>query len=60
MKRFVIGFVVGVGIMYYYLHYADQTVSDTERWFGRAASNYRDDQQHRAAREALGESERRR
>lgn len=60
MKRFVIGFVVGVGIMYYYLHYGDRTWADGAQWFNSAASNYRDDQQHRAAREALGESERRR
>jgi len=59
MKRFVIGFAVGLGMMYYYLHYGDQTWSDSAQWFNGAASNYRDDQQHRAAREVLGESDRR-
>jgi len=57
MKRFVIGFVIGVGLMYYYLHYEETVKSDTRGWFQGAASNYRDDKQHKAAREALGESE---
>ena len=59
MKRFVIGFVIGVGLMYYYLHYAELMKSDTQDWFQGAASKYRDDKQHQAARDALGESERR-
>ena len=58
MKRFVIGFVIGVGIMYYYLHYGDSFRSGTTGWFEGSASNYRGDAQHKAAREALGESER--
>jgi len=60
MKRFAIGFIVGVGIMYYYLHYGDSVKSDTRTWFQGAASNYRDDKAAGAAKEALGESERRR
>jgi hypothetical protein len=59
MKRFVIGFVVGVGLMYYYLHYNEIVRSDANAWFKGTASKYRDDKQHRAAREVLGESERR-
>ena len=59
MKRFLIGFVVGVGIMYYYLHYGEAVKSDTRSWFEGAASKYRDDKAHNAAKEALGESERR-
>lgn len=55
MKRFVIGFVVGVGMMYWYLHHADSLKLGTFDWFHGAASNYRDDKQHKAAREALGE-----
>jgi hypothetical protein len=58
MKRFVIGFVVGVGVMYWYLHYGDAFQSNTRHWFEGAASNYRDDKQHDAAREVL-EDERR-
>jgi hypothetical protein len=57
MKRFVVGFIIGVGAMYWYLHNADDLQSRTWGWFNGAASNYRDDKQHRAAREALGESE---
>jgi hypothetical protein len=58
MKRFLIGFVLGVGIMYYYLHYGETLELSTRHWFQDAASNYRDDQAHRAARKMLGESER--
>ena len=54
-KRFVMGFVVGVGIMYWYLHYSETTKNDTLAWFHGAASNYRDDRQHEAARNALGD-----
>ncbi len=57
MKRFVIGFIVGVGLMYYYLNYASTVETGAHDWFDSAASHYRDDSQHQAAREALGESE---
>ena len=57
MKRFVIGFAVGVGLMYYYLHYNEIMRSEANGWFKGAASKYRDDKQHQAAREVLGESE---
>ena len=60
MKRFVIGFIVGIGLMYYYLHYGDSVKADTTAWFQGAASKYRDDKAHGAAKEALGESEHRR
>ncbi len=60
MKRLVIGFVIGVSLMYYYLHYGEYVKSDTRGWFQGAASKYRDDKQHKAAREVLGESEHRR
>jgi len=59
MKRFLIGFAAGVGLMYYYLHYAEIMESRGQRWIEGAAANYRDDKQHEAARDALGESERR-
>lgn len=55
MKRFVIGFVVGIGLMYYYLHYGHTLELDARKWFEGAASNYRNDKEHRAANEALGE-----
>jgi hypothetical protein len=60
MKRFAIGFVIGVGLMYYYLHYGERVEAGAFSWFNGSASAYRGDAQHRAAREALGESEHRR
>jgi hypothetical protein len=60
MKRFVIGFVIGVGLMYWYLNHGEVVESATRTWFQKAASHYRDDKQHDAARQALGESEHRR
>jgi hypothetical protein len=57
MKRFLIGFIVGIGLMYWYLQNGEAVESGTRHWFQDSASKYRDDQQHRAAREALGESE---
>lgn len=59
MKRFLIGFVIGVGLMYWYLQNGTDVESQTRTWFQDSASKYRDDQQHRAAREALGEGEKR-
>lgn len=59
MKRFVIGFILGVGAMYWYLHNADIVATQGRHWFERSASEYRDDKQHKAAREVLGEGERR-
>jgi len=58
MKRFVIGFAVGVGLMYYYLHYNELMRAEAKGWFKGAASQYRDDKQQKAARDVLGESER--
>ena len=59
MKRFAIGFVIGVGLMYYYLHNGDRLQADVSGWFQGSASRYRGDAHHDAAREALGESGRR-
>ena len=56
MKRFVIGFVVGVGLMYWFLNHGEAVQSATRGWFQGTAEKYRDDKQHNAAREALGES----
>jgi hypothetical protein len=60
MKRFVIGFLVGVGLMYYYLHQGEAVETGVSGWFQSSASHYRDDAQHKAAQEALGESQQRR
>jgi hypothetical protein len=55
MKRFLIGFLVGLGLMYWYLHYGDAVQTETRRWFEGSASKYRGDKHHDAATEALGE-----
>ncbi len=60
MKRFVIGFIVGIGLMYWYLYHGGAVESGTTKWFEDSASRYRDDKAHKAAKEALGESEKRR
>ena len=57
MKRFLVGFLVGVGLMYYYLHQGEVVQTDVNRWFRSSASHYRGDAEHKAARKALGESE---
>jgi len=60
MKRFVIGFLIGVGLMYFYLHEGDAVQTGVSQWFRGSASGYRGDSEHKAAREALGEGEQRR
>jgi hypothetical protein len=60
MKRFMIGFIVGVGLMYWYLNHGEALEAVTRGWFEDAASNYRHDTQHKAARDVLGEGEHRR
>jgi len=60
MKRFMIGFIAGIGLMYWYLNHADTVEHVARGWFQGAAANYRDDRQHGAARDALGEGETRR
>ena len=59
MKRFLIGFLVGIGLMYSYLHYGDIWGTEARHWFERSASKYRGDKHHDAASEALGEGGRR-
>ena len=59
MKRFVIGFFVGLALVYWYLHGGEEFSSTTRKWFGSSATKYRGDKRHEAAREVLGESERR-
>jgi hypothetical protein len=47
-KRFMIGFVLGVGAMYWYIHNSEATFSDASQWMQRSASQYRDDKIHQA------------
>jgi hypothetical protein len=60
MKRFVVGFLIGVGLMYFYLHQGDAVQTGVNRWFQSSATHYRADAEHKAAREALREDEHRR
>ncbi|MGD0948519.1 MAG: hypothetical protein ABSA52_13920 [Candidatus Binatia bacterium] len=59
MKRFVIGFLVGIGLMYLYLYKGDTVQTEVSRWLHGAASKYRGDTEHQAAGEAFGGSEHR-
>jgi len=54
LKRFVIGFTLGFGLMYWYIYQSDDTISEASRLFQHSASEYRDDAVHKAAREVLG------
>ncbi len=55
LKRFVLGFLLGVGLMYWYLHNTELGKSDTVTWMSGAVTDYRGDKEHDAARQALGE-----
>lgn len=48
-RKFVMGFLLGLGITYWYLHQAESTQKDTTAWFGGASSNYRGDSRRQAA-----------
>lgn len=55
LKRFLLGFVVGVGLMYWYLHHSQDTLQQARNWFSSSASKYRGDEAHERAREVLGD-----
>jgi hypothetical protein len=54
LKRFVVGFVIGVGGMYWYIHHADDTFARADSWMQRSASNYRNDKMHQAVDDQTG------
>jgi len=54
LKRFLIGFVLGIGAMYWYIHHAENTFADANQWMQRSASNYRDDKIHDAVDQQTG------
>lgn len=54
LKRFMIGFVLGVGSMYWFIHHGEQTFDGASTWMQRSASNYRDDKTHQAVEEQTG------
>lgn len=56
LKRFMIGFVLGVGAMYWYIHHAEETFTSASSWVQHSASQYRDDKIHQAVDEATGKS----
>ena len=53
VKRFMIGFVAGLGLMYYYLHYYNVVAGDAKQWGTKAASSYRGDKTKSLADELL-------
>jgi len=57
MKRFIIGFIIGIGLMYWYLHNGTAFEDGTIQWFQHSASGYRGDAHQNAAHQLLGESE---
>jgi hypothetical protein len=55
LKRFVLGFAVGIGIMYWYLNHSESSRLGMLSWINGAASQYRGDESNRAAKEVLGD-----
>jgi len=53
LRRFILGFVVGLGLMYYYLHHGEQVVGEAKQWGSSAASHYRGDRDRNLADELL-------
>jgi hypothetical protein len=55
LKRFFLGFLLGIGIMYWYLHHSETTLEQARSWLARGASQYRGDEVHDKARQVLGD-----
>lgn len=53
-KRFMIGFVVGISAMYWYIHNGDAVVSDAGGWMEKSASAYRNDHTHEVIEQQTG------
>jgi hypothetical protein len=53
-KRFLIGFLVGIGAMYWWIHSSEEMMAGANRWMERSASNYRGDREHRAVEREFG------
>jgi hypothetical protein len=54
LKRFLIGFILGIGATYWYIHNGDEFFANTGHWFERSASGYRDDKTHKAIEQETG------
>ncbi len=46
-KRFVIGFVLGIFLMNWYIHNGEVFLAGMDSWFEGSASKYRGDSKHR-------------
>jgi hypothetical protein len=55
VKRFTIGFLLGLGLMYWYIHESEDLFAQGSNWMQRSSSGYRGDQTHDAARSAQGD-----
>lgn len=53
-KRFMIGFAVGIGAMYWYIHNGETVMNDAGSWMERSASAYRDDRAHELVEQQAG------
>jgi hypothetical protein len=54
VKRFVIGFAVGVGLMHWYINHGDRVISDATNWTKKSASQYSDETVRKAAEAEFG------
>lgn len=53
VKRFAIGFAIGLGLMYYYMEHGEELFNSGEKWMQKSASAYRNDRTHDAADDVL-------
>ena len=53
MKRFLVGFLIGAGAVYWYAHYGPGVERAAVEWAEDAASGYRGDVHRRQADELL-------
>jgi len=47
-KRFSIGFVMGIMLMYWYIYNGESLLAGMDSWIQGSAAKYRDDSMHRA------------
>jgi hypothetical protein len=48
LKRFTIGFLLGIGLMYFYIHDSEEFLAGFGSWVEDSASDYRHDRVHSA------------
>jgi hypothetical protein len=53
-KRFLIGFLIGIGVMYWWIHRSERTFTDAQSWMEKSASGYRGDREHMAVQRETG------